>query len=117
MKTYTGGCHCSKIKYEVDIENLKDVIDCNCSICSKRGWILTFVPAHAFRLIRGETDLTDYHFNKHLIHHLFCSTCGISSFTRGTGPDGSDMVAINVRCLDDVTLDSLSISHFDGKNQ
>ncbi len=65
----------------------------------------------------GESDLTDYQFNKHLIHHLFCSACGISSFTRGTGPDGSEMVAINVRCLDDVTLDSLSISHFDGKSQ
>jgi hypothetical protein len=116
MKTYTGGCHCGKVRYEVDIENLNEVIECNCSICSKRAWLLTFVPAAAFRLLKGENDLTEYQFNKHLVHHLFCSTCGTSSFCRGARPDGTEMAGINVRCLDDIDIGSLTINQFDGKN-
>ncbi len=116
MKTYTGGCHCGAVRYEVDIENLKDVMACNCSICSKRGWLLTFVPTAAFRLIQGEDALTDYQFNKKMIHHTFCKTCGTASFGRGSDGNGNEMIAINVRCLDDVEVKSLTISEYDGKN-
>ena len=56
-----------------------------------------------FTLETGEDDLTDYQFNKHVIHHLFCKTCGIKSFARGNGPTGPT-VAINVRCLDGVDV-------------
>jgi hypothetical protein len=116
MKTYMGSCHCKKIQYEVDIEDLKEVISCNCSICSKRGWLLTFVPKASFRLITGEDELTDYQFNKHLIHHLFCTTCGTASFSAGSDAQGNESIAINVRCLDEVDIDSLVISKYDGKN-
>ena len=61
--------------------------------------------------------MTDYQFKKHIIHHLFCSTCGISSFTRGKSPDGKEMVAINVRCLDGVELDALEVMKFDGRSR
>jgi hypothetical protein len=64
----------------------------------------------------GADSLTDYQFNKKIIHHLFCRTCGIGSFARGTGPDGAEMIAINVRCLDGVDLDSLTVTPFDGKS-
>lgn len=116
MKTYTGGCHCKKVQYEVDIENLNDVISCNCSICSKRGWLLTFAPKDSFRLIAGEDELTDYQFNKHVIHHLFCSTCGTASYSIGSDAQGNESVAINVRCLDGVDIDALSVTKYDGKN-
>lgn len=115
MKTYTGGCHCKKVQYEVDIENFDQVISCNCSICSKRGWILTFVPATSFRLISGEDELTEYQFNKKMIHHLFCKTCGTASFGKGSDGQGNEMVAINVRCLDGVDIDSLKVNHYNGK--
>ena len=69
-----------------------------------------------FKLLQGEEALTDYQFNKEVIHHFFCSTCGIRSFARGTGPGGNEMAAVNVRCLDDVDLDSLKIKQVDGKS-
>lgn len=115
MKTYTGGCHCQKVRYEVDTD-LEYVISCNCSMCSKRGWLLTFVPTTSFRLLTDESELTAYKFNKHLINHLFCSTCGTASFGRGSDGKGNEMASINVRCLDDVDLEALTITPFDGKS-
>ena len=68
-----------------------------------------------YRLEKGEQNLTDYQFNKQVIHHLFCKTCGIRSFARGTSPKGP-MVAINTRCLDNVDAATLNIQHVDGKS-
>ena len=81
----------------------------------KLGWLLTFVPASDFRLKAGDDAVSDFQFNKHNIHHLFCSTCGIQSFAHGKGPGGAEMVAINVRCLDDVDVDSLKVKKIDGR--
>jgi hypothetical protein len=111
---YHGGCHCGRVRYQVET-NLAPVMSCNCSICQKRGALLTFVPEAQFRLLAGES-LTDYQFNKKIVHHLFCSHCGVGSFARGTGPDGSAMIAVNVRCLDDVDPAALSPMAFDGKS-
>jgi hypothetical protein len=113
-KTYSGGCHCGAVRYEVTTD-LARLNTCNCSICSKRGHVLTFVGADQFKLESGGDQLTDYQFNKKHIHHVFCKTCGIESFARGAGKDGKEMFAISVRCLDDVDLTGRSISEFDGK--
>lgn len=110
--THTGGCHCGKVRFEADLDR---TVECNCSICSKRGWILSAAPAGKFRLLSGESDLTDYQFNKEMIHHLFCSACGTQPFARGATPDGKEMVMVNVRCLDDADVSKLSPQHFDGK--
>lgn len=115
MSKYTGSCHCGTVAYEVETDLARTVV-CNCSICSKRGAILAFAPEGAFTLLRGEDAQTDYQFNKKVIHHLFCKTCGIQSYSRGTAPDGSKMVAINVRCLDGVDIDSLNPAPHDGRN-
>ncbi len=114
-KEHRGGCHCGKVRFRVSMA-VDKAISCNCSICSKRGHLLAFVPASAFVLESGEDSLTDYQFNHHVIHHLFCSTCGVGSFANGTGPDGSKMVAVNVRCLDDVELSKIQLSEFDGRS-
>jgi len=114
-KTYTGGCHCGKVRYEVQVD-LGSVISCNCSICAKTGSLLAFTSVDRFKLVSGEDDLSDYQFNKRMIHHLFCSNCGVRSFARGTGPDGREMRAINVRCLDDVDVSTLNLVPFDGKH-
>jgi hypothetical protein len=97
--------------------DLGAVIECNCSICSRRGHWLNFVATDQFRLLQGQDALTDYQFNRHVIHHNFCRTCGVGSFAWGKKPDGSDMVAINVRCLDDVDLGSIQTTRFDGKSR
>jgi hypothetical protein len=115
-RKYTGGCHCGAVRYEVTFA-LESAMTCNCSICSKTGTRLTFVPADRFRLLSGEDALTDYQFGKKRIHHLFCKTCGIRSFGRGKGPDGTDMVAVNVRCLDGVDLAAIPTRQFDGRSR
>ncbi len=114
-QTYTGGCHCGNVAYSVKAD-LDSVISCNCSVCSKRGSLLTFVPEANFHLLTGEGETTDYQFNKRVIHHMFFKTCGILSYGTGTAPDGAKMVAVNVRCLDDVDLDSLKITPVDGRS-
>jgi hypothetical protein len=115
-QTYSGGCHCGRVRFEVTA-GLERVIACNCSICSKKAYLLAFVPAAQFRLVSGEETLTDYQFNKKRIHHLFCSVCGIESFSRGTNAEGQPMYSINALCLDDVDKASLNVTHFDGKNR
>lgn len=114
-RTYEGGCHCGAVRYETAAD-LDHVIECNCSICRKRGMMLTFVPVDQFTLVSGEDALTDYQFGSKTVHHLFCKVCGIQSFGRGQGPDGTSMVAINVRCLDGVDLDVLEPTPFDGRS-
>ncbi|MFO7178946.1 MAG: GFA family protein [Pseudomonadota bacterium] len=107
-KTYTGSCHCGRVRYEVTAD-ISQVISCDCSICSRTGALLAFAPASSFKLLSGEGDLSDYQFNTRTIHHLFCKNCGIRSFARGTRPDGQPTVAINVRCLEGVDLGSLQV--------
>jgi hypothetical protein len=114
-KNYSGGCHCGQVRFDVTAD-LGNIYSCNCSICVKRGTLLTFVPAESFALRAGAEDLVDYQFNKRVIHHLFCGQCGVGSFSRGLGPDGKEMVAVNVRCLDGVDLSALKLTPFDGKN-
>ena len=113
--THHGGCHCGAVRYEVELDLDTPAISCNCSICGRSGSLLQFVPASAFTLEQGAQVLTDYQFNKHTIHHLFCRVCGIKSFARGTGPAG-EMAAINVRCLDDIDVTTIVTKPFDGKS-
>jgi hypothetical protein len=114
-KTYTGGCHCGHVRYDLSAD-LTQVLNCNCSICTKRGALWTFVPAEKFALRAGEDVLADYQFGKKAIHHLFCPQCGVGSFSRGKGPDGKEVIAVNVRCLDDVDMAALKTTPFDGKS-
>jgi hypothetical protein len=116
MATHQGGCQCGEVRYTVEVE-LDNLIACNCSRCGKLGSILAFAPASAFTLQRGEDALTEYRFNSHKISHPFCRTCGIESFGRATRPDGVEMTAINVRCLDDVDVFALKPHPFDGKSR
>ena len=103
------------MRYRVTAK-LESAITCNCSICSRSGTLLTFVPAAQFEQLSGEEALRDYQFGKKRIHHLFCSRCGIKPFSRGIAPDGSQMVAVNVRCLDGVDLGAVPVKPFDGRS-
>lgn len=112
-----GSCHCGNVKFEIQTKDeIKKVISCNCSICRRKGTLLFFVPIDQFKLVSGQESLSDYQFGKKVIHHYFCQNCGVTSFSAGSNPDGTEMRAVNVRCLDDVELESLEIQHFDGKN-
>ncbi|MBA3820388.1 MAG: GFA family protein [Deltaproteobacteria bacterium] len=115
--THQGSCHCGAVQFHVAIDLATPALTCNCSICSRSGTLLSFVPAAKFQLGRGEDQLTDYQFNKRAIHHVFCKTCGIKAFARGTGPDGTEMVAINVRCLEGVELSQVPTQQIDGRSR
>ena len=115
-KAYSGGCHCKRVRYEVAAD-LDRVIECNCSHCSAKGLLLTFAPAAQFKLLQGENELSKYQFNKHVIDHLFCKNCGVQSFARGKGPDGTATVAINARCLDGVDVATLKRTPYDGRSK
>ena len=112
---YKGTCHCGQVAYEVEGE-LKAVIECNCSICSRKGALLWFVPRDKLRLLTPEEKLATYTFRKHVIEHRFCPTCGIHPFGEGVDPSGNRMAAVNVRCLEGVDFVSLPVKHFDGRS-
>jgi hypothetical protein len=114
--TYTGSCHCGAVRYTVEADLSQPVVACNCSICGRSGTLLAFVPAAKFTLEQGSDSLSDYQFHRNQIHHLFCKKCGIKSFARGKTPDGHEMAAINVRCLEGVDPSTLQVQHFDGKS-
>jgi hypothetical protein len=115
-KSYEGGCHCGAVRYEVTT-NLTPLIACNCSNCQIKGLTLTFVDPTQFKLTSSEDALRDYQFNKNVIHHLFCATCGVESFAHGRKPDGSEAVAINVRCLDGIDFGALKPTPVDGRSR
>jgi hypothetical protein len=118
-RIYSGGCHCGAVRYDVEADLSQGTVKCNCSICSKsRAWLVAVGPAD-FRLLQGEEALSVYEFGPKQIQHLFCRTCGVKSFARGGGPDGSKFVAIMVSCLDqvpDAELAQVPIIHIDGRN-
>lgn len=112
--THTGSCHCGAVRYEVDAPADLEVSECNCSICSRSGYLHLIVPRARFRLLSGEDNLTTYTFDTHEAKHKFCKTCGIKSFyIPRSHPDG---ISVNVRCLDDATIKSMNVEFFDGKN-
>lgn len=114
---YQGGCHCGAVRFEVELDLSKPVSRCNCSICVKTGTTNTVVEPTKFELLSGMDALTDYQFNSLCTHHYFCKRCGIRSFTQGNLPQlGGDFYGVNVACLDDVDLDTLSLMYWDGKH-
>ncbi|KND51693.1 MAG: Gfa-like protein [Parcubacteria bacterium C7867-001] len=115
MEKHTGGCHCTKVRYEVELDLTRPVLDCNCSHCAIKGLLLAFVPESQFTLLSGADDLETYKFSKGHISHMACKSCGVQPFGKGMGKDGP-MVAINVRTLDDVDLKSLTYNEFNGKD-
>ena len=116
MATYRGGCHCGRIAFEVEGE-IDQVLDCNCSMCAKRGGLLWFVPREALALKTPESDYGTYRFNTHRLAHHFCRECGVSPFSEGSGPDGRAMASVNVRCLEGVELGALKVVQFDGRSR
>ncbi len=113
---HRGSCHCGAIAFDVDA-SMEGVIECNCSLCSRRGYLLWFVPRAKVAFDAGEQASTVYRFNKHHIAHHFCPTCGCAPYAAADAPDGTPMVAVNVRCLDGVDVHALAIQQVDGRSR
>lgn len=112
---YKGSCHCGRIAFEAE-GDLNGAIACNCSMCSRKGSLLWFVPRNRFRLLTPDAGVGTYTFNKHVIKHRFCTTCGIHPYGEGVDPKGVPMAAINIRCLEGIDLQGIPVQHFDGKS-
>jgi len=113
LQTYEGGCHCGRVRFRISAD-LATTTYCNCSICTKKGFLHLIVPPERFELVSGKDDLATYQFNTQTAKHLFCRTCGMHPFyIPRSDPDKID---VNVRCLDDIDLDKIAAKTFDGKN-
>jgi hypothetical protein len=114
MVTHTGGCHCGAVRFEVLAPKTLQVSECNCSICSRTGYLHLIVPADRFRLVSGTDVLKTYTFNTETAKHLFCSVCGIKSFyVPRSHPEG---YSVNARCIDPGTVDEVVVTPIDGRN-
>lgn len=113
---YRGSCHCGQVRFEVEGE-VDSGLACNCSMCSRRGSLLWFVPREKLRLLTAEDAASTYLFNKHVIQHRFCPTCGIHAYGEAPGPGGQQMAAINLRTLEDFDLAAVPVQQFDGKSR
>mgnify|MGYP005990108697 CR=1 FL=1 len=110
---YNGSCHCGSVQFEVEADNEVEVEDCNCSICTKAGYLHLIVPSKKFQLTKGKDELVLYTFNSGVAKHYFCKTCGVKPFyIPRSNPDGVD---VNLRCLDEQP-EKVKIVAFDGKN-
>jgi hypothetical protein len=116
MTRYTGSCHCGAIAFEVEGE-IDGALACNCSICSRKGSLLWMVPRTALKLKTPESAVSTYTFNRHVIKHRFCATCGIHIYGEADDAQGNPSAAINVRCVDGLDLDALPVRHFDGRSR
>jgi hypothetical protein len=112
MSTYHGGCHCGRVRFEVTTD-LDKIIDCNCSICTKKGFLHLIVEPEQFRLLSPRDAVALYQFNTKTARHYFCPICGIHSYyVPRSHPDKID---VNVRCLEGVDLPRLAIQPFNGQ--
>lgn len=111
---HRGGCHCGRVRFEVDAPPDLAVLDCDCSMCRRTGYLHLIVPKSAFRLLSGAEELVEYRFNTGAARHLFCKVCGIKSFyVPRSHPDG---VSVNARCLDDGSARSVVATPFAGRD-
>jgi hypothetical protein len=112
--SYQGSCHCGQIRFEAQ-GTIDTVMECNCSHCSRKGYLLWFVPRSQFTRLTPEAPLATYTFNKHVIQHHFCPACGCAPFGFGSSK-GAEMAAINVRCLEGVDLAWVNRKPVDGRS-
>lgn len=111
---YLGSCHCGAIRFEVEGE-LSGAMSCNCSMCQRKGALMWFVGRDQLRLLTPDENAGTYLFNRHVIRHRFCRTCGIHPFGEGRDPGGRAMAAVNIRCLEGLDLASVPVTAFDGR--
>lgn len=111
--TLHGSCHCGRIAFSADLEPT-EAMDCNCSICRRKGSLLAVVTPDKFTLETPREAISTYTFHKHVIRHQFCKVCGCAPFAEGIGPGGKAMVALNLRCVEGLDLSTVKIIPFDG---
>lgn len=119
LKTYRGSCHCGAVHFEADLDLAQPSFRCNCSICRRTRFWPAVAGPEAFRLLSGESELTQYLFHSRKNHHFFCRHCGVRAFGVGTETPVGKMYGVNIGCLDGVSEEELSripVTCVDGMN-
>jgi hypothetical protein len=93
---------------------IERISQCNCSICTKKGYLHWIVSRERFRLLTPDSELATYSFNTGVAKHHFCPVCGVASFY--IPRSDPDRVDVNVRCVEGVELAALHVVSFDGRN-
>lgn len=115
MTKYKGSCHCGKVRFEIEAE-IDHVRVCDCSVCRMRGALNYRVDKEDLTLLTPWEDLILYQWGSKTAKDYFCPTCGILPFRRPADPTSEEIQqgaklfdgwAINVRCLEEVDLDSI----------
>jgi len=113
---YKGSCHCGRIAFKVE-GTLTEVMSCNCSLCQRKGSLMWFVPRNKVQFLAPDENASSYTFHKHIIKHRFCPVCGVHTHGESTDPKNNRMIAINIRCLEKIDLDSIPVMQCDGRSK
>lgn len=116
MKTYEGGCHCSRVRFRIRVDLDETVIgECDCSICTKKGILHLPVAKERLEILSGADELTAYTFNTGVAQHTFCRHCGMHPFyVPRSDPEN---YSVNARCLDDYDPQTMQPKRlFEGRN-
>ena len=109
-------CHCGEVEAEINISSdIEKFLRCNCSICKRKGAIMSMIKNEDFKIIKGEDKLTLYQFHSKIAKHYFCSICGI--YTHHNPRVNPAMTGFNIGCIDKFDskkLDKVPIN--DGQN-
>ena len=113
MKKLT--CHCGEVVAEINLQNIEKAIRCNCSICKRKGVIMSMVKNEDFKILKGKDKLKLYQFHSKVAKHFFCSICGI--YTHHNPRSAPAMTGFNLGCVDEVKVEDLKeVANFDGLN-
>ena len=113
---YEGSCHCGRVAFRVE-GTIDGAVECNCSICHRKGILMWFVPREALVLSTPDANASTYTFHRHVIKHRFCPDCGIHVYGEAPWKDGTTKAAVNLRCLEGVDLASVPVTHYDGRSR
>ena len=111
---YNGSCHCGHVAFQVE-GTISGAMSCNCSLCQRKGALMWFVPREQLQLLTPDENAGTYTFNKNVIKHRFCAKCGVHPYGEGVDAKGNAMAAINIRCLEDIELEKIPVTHYDGR--
>jgi hypothetical protein len=109
----SGGCHCRAVRFEAEVAESVEILDCNCSICAMTGFRHLIVPHADFTLVAGDSALTRYRFGTGTAEHLFCSVCGVKSFYQPRSHP--EAWSVNLNALDDASALQVAVRRFDGR--
>ena len=114
---YEGSCHCGAIKFSYDGEQISKGIRCTCSICSRKGAMMSTeaIPQENLKIQADDSDIGLYQFGNKVAKHYFCNKCGIYTYNEMLRKPG--YMRVNLGCIESLDTSDIEVLVFDGKNE